>query len=582
MKYDRIIKNGMIVDGTRQPRFRGDIAIKNGVIAAIGRIDSKDAPEVLDATGLVVAPGFVDLHTHYDAQLFWDPYCSLSGWHGVTSVVIGNCGFGFAPVKTENRERAMLSMTRIEAIPYTSMKLGLPWDWETYPQFLDSVDRAPKAINILPYVAAGPLLVWVMGLERAKAGVMPTDAEHAEMRRVFAEALEAGGCGWSAQRTPPEGGAAVQRDYDGTPMVTDIMHDETCFELCKVMRDRNEGFAQVLYQAGNLPKEMEFYEKMAEISGRPILMNVVTPLPDKPEHHRQQLAWLTSCRERGLRVIGQGNTCDAGYTFTLEDWNLFDDLDCWAEVTFGTPAERKVKMADPVRRAVLRANVPNALIPLERVVVVGPKLPKNQKWLDHTIKDIADQTGRHMVDIFLDMAVEEDLKTEFFGLPPMTSIPLLKEIVDDPWVVFGVSDGGAHTRFLTSGRYATEHIIKIRDYNMCSLEEMHWRLSTLPAMVAGFRDRGTLVVGAPADIVVYDHANLKILPVEIAHDFPGNEWRRIQKASGYRYILVNGEVTIRDDQQTNTFSGKLLRHGSARAAAARGPGFRSSSDAVAS
>jgi len=562
MKFDRVIKDGMIVDGTRQPRFIGDIGIRDGRIVEMGKIDDAGSAEVINASGMIVAPGFVDLHTHYDAQLFWDPYCSLSGWHGVTSAVIGNCGFGFAPMLPENRDRAMLSMTRIEAIPYESMRLGLPWSWVSYPEFLDAVDATPKAINILPYVPAGPLLIWVMGLEGAKSGRMPTHDEHAELRRVFAEALDAGGCGWSAQRTPPSGGAAVQRDYDGTPMVTDLMHDETAFELCKVLRERNEGFMQVLYESGDQPTNELFYERLAEISGRPVLMNVVTPLPDKPSYHRNQLAWLKRCHERGLRVIGQGNTSDAGYTFTMEDWNLFDDLDVWAEVTTGTREERKAKMADPARRQALRDNIPNGLIPLHRVVVTGPRLEKHKQWLDHDIGLIAEKTGRHVVDIFLDMAVEEDLKTEFFGLPPMTSIPLLKEIVDDPSVVFGVSDGGAHTRFLTSGRFPTEHIIKIvREHKMCSLEEMHWRLSTLPALVAGFRDRGTLVPGAPADIVVYDLENLTIHDVEVAHDFPGNEWRRVQRASGYKFILVNGEVTIRNDQQTETYSGQLLRYG---------------------
>src|SRR4051812_29024825 len=196
--FDLVLRGGTIVDGTQMPRYTGDVGIRGGRIAALGRLGDAEATRAVDCTGLIVAPGFVDLHTHYDAQLFWDPYCSLSGWHGVTSVVIGNCGFGFAPVLPENRERAMLGMTRIEAIPYKSMKLGLPWNWVTYPEFLDSVERAPKAINILPYVPAGPLLIWAMGLEGAKSGRMPTDAEHAEMRRVFAEALEAGGCGWSA------------------------------------------------------------------------------------------------------------------------------------------------------------------------------------------------------------------------------------------------------------------------------------------------------------------------------------------------------------------------------------------------
>src|SRR6202140_4372299 len=162
-EFDIVIKDGMIIDGTRAPRIRGDIGIKNGRIARIGRILASDAKEVIDARGLIVAPGFIDLHTHYDAQLFWDPYLSISSWHGVTSVVIGNCGFGFAPIHPEMRERAMLTMTRVEAIPLASMKAGMPWDWVTYPEFLDSIDRKPKGINILPFVPLLPLLVEAMG-----------------------------------------------------------------------------------------------------------------------------------------------------------------------------------------------------------------------------------------------------------------------------------------------------------------------------------------------------------------------------------------------------------------------------------
>ena len=216
-EFDTVLKGGMVVDGTRSQRYRADVAIEQGRIARIGRIASTDARSVLDASGLVVAPGFVDLHTHYDAQLFWDPYLSLSGWHGVTSVVIGNCGFGFAPVRPDARERAMPTMTRVEAIPYASMAAGMPWDWVTYPEFLDSVDRAPKAVNIRPFLPIAPMLVWVMGLERAKAGELPTDAEHDEMRRLLHEAMDSGAGGWSAQRLEPASGASVQRDYDGTP-----------------------------------------------------------------------------------------------------------------------------------------------------------------------------------------------------------------------------------------------------------------------------------------------------------------------------------------------------------------------------
>ena len=561
--FDRLIRGGTIFDGTRVPRYRADIGIKDGVIAAIGRISPHDAGEVLDAEGLNVAPGFIDLHTHYDAQVFWDPYCSLSGWHGITSAVIGNCGFGFAPVRPDERERSMLSMTRVEAIPLASMKAGMPWDWVSFPEFLDSVERTPKAINLLPYVPVGPLLIWVLGFEDAKAGRRPTDDEHAELCRLLHEAMDAGGCGWSAQRMLPTGPAAVQRDFDGTPMPTDVMHDDTCRALARVLGRRNEGFMQMLLVSGDNRRDRAFYEEMAETSGRPMLMNVVQAFDHRPDIHRRVLAWLESCRERGIRVIGQGLTTDAGFNFTFEDWNLFDDSQPWCEATTGTREERKRKLADPARRQALKDRMPiTATGPLPDIVIVGPKLERNARWEDHTLAIAGEKMGKHPVDVMLDMAVEEDLATEFFAAPPNGDIGHLREIVDDPYVLFGVSDGGAHTKFLTAGRYPTETLCKIvREHEMLSLEEAHWRLSALPAMVAGFEGRGVLRKGAPADIVVYDYERLKVLPAEVAHDLPGGEWRRVQRAEGYRFVLVNGEVTIRDDRETGACSGRLLRHG---------------------
>jgi N-acyl-D-aspartate/D-glutamate deacylase len=562
-RYDRVLQNGMIVDGTRTPRFRGDIAIKDGLIARIGRVDASLADEVIDVTGLIVAPGFIDLHTHYDAQVYWDPYCTLSGWHGVTSVAIGNCGFGFAPVKPEMRERAMLSMTRVEAIPLASMEAGMPWDWVTFPEFLDSIERTPKSVNILPYVPVGPMLVWVLGLEDAKSGRRPTDAEHAELKRLLHEAMDAGGCGWSAQRMLPTGPSAVQRDHDGSPMVTDVMHDDTCRAFAEVLRDRNEGFMQMLLVSGDNKRDRAFMEEMAEISGRPLIMNVVQAFDHRPDIHRRVLAWLRSCRERGVRVVGQGLTTDAGFSFTFETWNMFDDAPAWREATLGTVEERKQKLGDPARRRALREQLPGSAVgPLPGIVITGPKLPKNQVWLDHTLELAAQKMGKHPVDVMLDMAVEENLETEFFAAPPNGKIEHLREIVDDPYVLFGVSDGGAHTKFLTAGRYPTETLCKVvREHRMISLEEAHWRLSALPAQVAGFTGRGVLREGAPADILCYDFANLRVLDQEILHDLPAGEWRRVQRAHGYRYVLVNGEVTIRDDKETNARPGVLLRHG---------------------
>ena len=559
-RYDTLIRGGLVVDGTRMPRRRCDVAIVGGRIAKLGRIKPGEAARVLDADGLVVAPGFVDLHTHYDAQVFWDPYCSLSGWHGVTSVVIGNCGFGFAPVRPEDRERAMRSMTRVEAIPFNAMQAGLPWTWVTYPEFLDCLDRVPKSINLRPFMPVNPLLVWVLGLERAKAGVMPTDAEHAEIGRLLHEAMDHGAGGWSAQRLEPGSGVEVQRDCDGTPMVSDVMHDETCLHLAAVLAERNEGFIQMTLAKAD-GTTLDHIAQLAEVSGRPVLWNVVLAFDRNPEIHRGQLEWLRACRERGLPVYGQGVTTDAGFTFSFDEWNLFDEVECWREATTGSVEERRRKLADPARRPALRANRPwITLSAIENIVVAETFCEDTKAFANETIGDIAERLGKDPVDTLLDIAVADGLKATFFSLPANASLEGFRDLMLDPYVIPGVSDGGAHTRFLTAGRYPTETIIRAtREHAILSLEDVHWKLSALPAHCAGFRDRGTLEEGKAADVIVYDFERLNMTPVEKVHDFPAGEWRRVQRGVGYRWVLVNGEVTIEGDRQTGVAAGRLLR-----------------------
>jgi len=292
-----------------------------------------------------------------------------------------------------------------------------------------------------------------------------------------------------------------------------------------------------------------------------VLYNVVVADDRRPNVHRGTLRWLERCRRRGLRVYGQGQTTDAGYTFTFEDWNLFDDADAWREATVGTPEERLRKLADPARRAALRHDEPSSVtVPIPQLVVVRSESSPDAEGL--TIADLAQRVGAHPVDAMLDLAVADGLRTVFYGNPPNVDLEHLREILADPWVLFGVSDGGAHTKFLTAGRYPTETLVKVvREHEIMSLEEAHFRLSALPARFAGFRDRGALREGAPADVVVYDFEHLALEEPEIAHDFPGGEWRRVQRARGYRYVLVNGAVTIEDDRETATHAGQLLRHG---------------------
>jgi N-acyl-D-amino-acid deacylase len=562
-RYDRVIRGGMVVDGSRLPRFRGDIGIKDGRIAEIGQISASDADEVIDAGGLIVAPGFVDLHTHYDAQLFWDPYCTLSSWHGITSVVIGNCGFGFAPVRPAERERAMMSMTRVEAIPMASMQQGMPWNWVTFPEFLDSVDAAPKAVNILPYVPVSPLLIWVMGFEAAKAGKMPTPEQHAELKRLLNEAMDAGACGWSAQRMKPTGPSAVQRDYDGTPMPTDVMHDETCRVLARVLARRNQGVQQVTLTTDDIRHDTAHLEEIATLSGRPVLHNVVQAFESRPHVHRKAIEWLERCRERGIPVYGQGVTTDAGFTFTFEDWNLYDDSEAWMEATTGTLDERLHKLGDPDRRQGLKDKLPSvATAPLESVTILSPRSPSTERYREMSVRQVADLTGQHPVDAMLDIAVTDELRTLFFAAPPQGSSDLLREIVQYPHMLFGVSDGGAHTKFLTAGRYPTETLAQqVRDNGWITYEEAHRRLSGLPAQLAGFHDRGRLHLDGPADVIVYDPVALSVGPNHVVEDLPGGEWRRVQKASGYAAVFVNGVRTIAEDSQTGRHPGRLLRHG---------------------
>ena len=570
--YDLIIQGGTVVDGTLTPRYVSDIAIKDGKIAKIGGLKGKTATRVLDAPGLVVAPGFVDLHTHYDAQIQWDPYCTLSGWHGVTSVAIGNCGFGFAPCRPGDRDRSMLSLSRNEAIPLKSMQEGMLWDWETFPEFLDSLDRMPKGINVISYVPLTPLYGWVMGWDEAKKR-RPTEAELKEMTRLVHEAMDRGACGWSAQVTGANSG---QRDYDGTPMITDLMTNEEILAFAEVLGERDEGFIELAYretgEEGQVIEDvtMKFFEQVAEVAGRPVLYQAVSANANNPDLYRMRLRWLEDCARRGLRVYGQGITTRGAFELTFEDWNLFDQSPVWREVTLGSPAVRKAKMQDPELRRRLREEWDSGPRPGNTVGSVAGLIVEEvgNSEFDHyegmTVEAIAEKEGKHIIDALLDLAVADDLKTEFLAENFRDNPEYAAEVLHSPHVIAGLSDGGAHVKFLTFGAFPTDLLSwLVRDEKVLTLEEAHYKLSYLPAHFGGFRDRGFLREGAPADIVVYDLDKLKLLPTEVAEDQPGGEWRRIQRAEGYRWTLVNGQVTFEDGKPTGALPGKLLRSGAA-------------------
>ena len=572
--FDIHISGGTIVDGSRTPRYRGDLWIKDGRIAQIGGRARGTAERVIDADGRIVAPGFVDLHTHYDAQIRWDPWCTISGWHGVTSVVLGNCGFGFAPVRPDFRDRSMLTMTRTEAIPYASMEVGMAWDWETIPEYLDSLERAPKGVNCIQYMPTASLMTYVMGLHAAKSRPA-TDQERKEMQRLLHEGMDAGLCGFSIQRLGPD---SVQADFDGSPMVTDTMCDDDILALADVLGERDEGFIQITQAAGDIRADLAFLEKLAATARRPILHNVVVPSRKDAEIHRRPLRWVDKCRAQGLPIFAQCATGRAGFAFTLEHWNLYDASPAWRNVTTGTKADKIAKMRDPELRRALVAEAEEADRRLQVIqagvggnpmglIVQGVNRQADlQRYVGRSVGEIAETEGKHHIEVMLDLSLAGDLNVEFLGPDRGSNAHFMAEMMNDsPYAIPGVSDGGAHTKFFTGGAYTTDLLTwLVRDEGVVTLEEAHYRLSNLPAHAAGFRDRGVLREGTAADVIVYDMEELAIDPPwigDVVDDLPGGEWRRVQRAKGYDAIIVNGEVTFDHGECTGATSGRLLRHG---------------------
>ena len=578
-QFDTVIKNGTIVDGTKVPRYRADLGIKDGKVAEIGRLNSSDAKKEIDASGLVVAPGFIDLHTHYDAQIHWDPYCTIGSWHGVTTVTIGNCGFGFAPLRPQDVDRAMLALSRTEAIPLEPMRVSMKVDWETFPQYMDRLSRMPLGVNISHLFPLAPAVAYVMGgFDDAKKR-FPNKEEMATIIGHYKEAVQAGAAGWSAQRLVPESRVSVQRDYDGTPMITDILPDEFYMEMAQAMNEVGQGSIQFTQSGASessfgVEDDFLFLEKMAKTSGQPLLYNAMLISDKHPESHQAQLKWVEAANERGARVFGQAVTARAPVRMTLEDWNLFDGIPAWKEATLGTVEERKAKLAKPELRKEMRDDYDKGGMDTMNIVFgefhkfIARKVRDRDLKLKYeglSVEQIAEKEGKHVIDAMLDLSVADDLRTEWAGPISNANIAGYKELMDSPYTMPGVSDGGAHVKFITPAIYPTEVLSwLVREHEVLSLEEAHFRLSGIMAWAAGITDRGTLRAGQAADIVVYDLNTVNSRPSEIARDLPANEWRRVQKADGYKHILVNGEETFQDGECTGNTSGALLRNGAAR------------------
>lgn len=569
--FDTIIRGGRVVDGTGSPAFYADVGIRDGRIAAVGHLSESDARQVIDATGKIVAPGHVSYHAHYDVQLFWDPYCSSAGENGTTTILNANCGFSVAPVRGKDVERTMRMLSTTEQIPVSHQRAALPWDWESFPEYLARVEQLPKGVNILSYLPLNPLLVYVMGLEAAKTR-RPTADEMAEMRRLINEAMDAGAVGVSMSAMGAEGNSHL--DCDGTPMPTDVADHETILEIGRCVAKRGEGLIQLLshvivYGDRTLSERMA---EMAKGSGARVFHHSFLTSDMMPEAvNIEDLAWLDALRARGCDVTV---SCAMNRGWVEAGLRELDTaagqlaavrriIACESdEAVLELIADREFRKAFADEYADKGAiNGGNAL-EAQTIVTVGDA-PELQAYLGRTLGEVAVAEGCGVVEALLDLGRRSRLALQLKS-PQITSTDPHRAVrmMAHSAVIPGNSDGGAHTKTLDMAHYPTDFLVwLVREEGLVTLEAMHFQLALKSARAVQIFDRGALLPGYWADVLVYDLDELfvDLSKYQIVHDMPLGDWRRKSRSGGYDYILVNGVVTHERGHPTGASPGRLVR-----------------------
>jgi len=569
VEFDTIIRNGRIIDGTGAPAFYADIGITEGRITRIGQLKTASAKETVDAAGMVVAPGHITQHAHYDAALFWSPHCLDSGEHGVTTVLNANCGFSIAPVRNADKERIMAMLSTTEQIPVEQQRLAMPWDWETFPQYLERVNGLPKAVNVLTYLPVNPLLVYVMGVEAAKSR-RPTADEMKEMHSLINEAMDCGAVGISMSVMGEAGNSHV--DSDGTCMPSDILHDDDIVELSRALVERGEGIVQLLAIIGPNGNRAvsEKIARLAKGSGVRVIHNIFLAIDGMPELIDADLGWLESLRREGLDITAATLLHCGWVEASIRDLDTAAGQMSAVRELIACKSEQEViaLLRDDTFVARFseeyeRDGPTNGAGGFEGQIVieVGPK-PELQNYLNRSLGDIASETDRTVIEVLCHLALRSDLQLQIKSLPyAAVDGTLGARLLSHPAVAAGVSDGGAHTKAFSSGCYATEMLIRmVREQGVMTYEEMHHQLSLKVAQTLHLQNRGALLQGFWADVIIYDPESLYLdrSRHEIVHDMPGGDWRRVIRSGGYHRILVNGETTFIDDKATGAIPGQML------------------------
>ncbi|MBK7949217.1 MAG: amidohydrolase family protein [Deltaproteobacteria bacterium] len=561
---DILIRGGLVVDGSGAPARRADVALRDGRIRAIGEL-SGPARETIDATGRIVAPGFVDVHTHYDAQVFWDPTVSPSLYHGVTTVVGGNCGFSIAPLTPDAGEYLMRMLARVEGMPLASLREGVPWSWSSFGEYLGLLDGR-LAVNAGFMVGHSAIRRVVMG-ERA-VGASATPAELDAMKALLRRSLSEGGLGFSSTRS------AAHNDADGQPVPSRHATLEELYALCRVTGEFPGTSLEMLPGTSTFSEEdKEILTRMSLEAQRALNWNLIAPRSDMPEVAINQLAASDYAAERGAVVLALTVPQEIVGRVNLHSAFGFDALPRWAKIMQLSIDERMKALADPSVRAELRrgaeeqgAGPLKALTRWGQIAVEETFAPQNAGLKGRTLDSIAKERGVDPFDLLLDLALSEGLRTSFSspaeGQTDAESWRLRGESWTDPRTIVGASDAGAHLDMIDTFAFTTQLLGRgVREMKLVSLEEGVRQLTDVPARLYGLRERGRLEVGFHADVVVFDGDRIAKGPTYTRADLPADAARLYADAIGVDHVIVNGNVVVRDGAETGARPGTILRSG---------------------
>jgi N-acyl-D-aspartate/D-glutamate deacylase len=559
---DLLIKGAQIVDGTGMPGFVGDVTVSDGRITSVGRLRGATAARVIDADGLVLTPGFVDVHTHYDAQLHFESSASPSSWHGVTTVLTGNCGFALSPSKAEDLPWLVLMLAKVEGMSADALTAGVDFAGGSVGDFLSNLDGR-IGVNMAYYVGHSAVRRWVMGAEASERAA--TAEEMAEMAALVDQGMRDGAVGFSTSQLD------VHADHEGKPIPSNLATAEEILALTSVLAHYDQGILEHLCQSfavGYDQADRDLLRAMAVTSGgKPLHVNPLLRFTNAPDAWRDCLDALEGWSREGLRVYPMASANPKGLHVSLADTGMLDEMPTFRSALAGTIDERMRALSRPEVRDALRAEFddPEHLRQLafgwSGLRVVGVRDERHHGWLDRTVAELATERRADPMDTFLDLSIEEDLETIFIIDRPVSQEDhdVIAELLRHPLTTPGSSDGGAHVNTFCGADYTTRILTEYAGEDGFSFEDAVRKLTSVPAMTVGLWDRGVVRPGAAADLLLLDRDNLGVGPARLDREFPTGAPRLVFDEEGYRATIVNGQVVIDDGKPTGATGGTVLR-----------------------